>query len=222
MKRLLIMILCISMLLFVFVGCDSNNFGNTSNPDKGIQNAEQNKTEAQFECGKKAYNELNTASAICEDMGDAIYGAWYFAIYKADDYSSSSIVSAFASETGLSSTDIYSAGEALGYSSTLLPYALEDFNTAVFLVLEAFEANGQTKQLDTALANAKAELKTMTSEYSDYSHYPTLKSFYSEVDSYATFLKSPSGSFEQLKTTIETYEKEIRTYKSDLSFVFED
>ena len=214
MKKFLICLLCFSMLLIAFVGCDSKApAGSTSQDDP---------TKAQFECGKKAYDELVKASTICEDMGDALYGAWYFAIYEADDYSGSSRISAFASETGLSSSDIYAVGEEMGYNSTLLPYALDDFSTAVYVVLAVYEANGKTEELNTALANAKTELKTMTEKYSDYSQYPSLKSFYSEVDSYATFLKSPSGSFEQLKTTIETYEKSIRTYKSDLSFVFED
>jgi hypothetical protein len=215
MKKLLIFLLCFSTLLAVFVGCGSKGSQNAGNTQTDI-------SQAQFECGKKAYDELVTASVICEEMGDAVYGAWYFAIYKADDYSGSSRITYFSSETGLSSSDIYAAGEALGYSSAVLPYALEDFSSAVFIVLQAFETNGKTKQLDTALTNAKTELKTMTEKYSDYSQYPALKSFYSEVDSYATFLKSPSGSFEQLKTTIETYEKSIRTYKSDLAFVFED
>ena len=209
MKKLLICLLCFSTLLAVFVGCDSK--------ESAIDN-----TQAQFECGKKAYNELVSASVICEEMGDAVYGAWYFAIYKFDDYGWINSVSGLSKETGISVTDILNAGEAFGYSYEGIHKALEDFNVAVCIVLKAYEINGKTEQLNTALTNAKSELKTMTEKYSDYSQYPALKSFYSEVDSYATFLKSPSGSFEQLKTTIETYEKSIRTYKSDLSFVFED
>ena len=45
------------------------------------------------------------------------------------------------------------------------------------IVYETLEKNGTVDKLDTALANAKAELKTMTQEYSDYSEYPTLKSY---------------------------------------------
>ena len=114
-------------------------------------------------------------------------------------------------------------GDAGAKDASLLPYILkQEFTYAVIIVEQAYINNGTVQRLNDALANAKNELKTMTQEYSDYSEYPNLKSYYSEVSSYAEFAQNPNGSFEQLKTTIETYEREIRTYKSDMSFVFED
>ena len=85
-----------------------------------------------------------------------------------------------------------------------------------------YEKDGTFAQVETSLANAKEELKTMTQQYSDYKYYPSLKSLYSELDAYAEFLKSPSCSFAQLKNIMSDYESKIRTYQSDLSFIFED
>ena len=73
----------------------------------------------------------------------------------------------------------------------------------------------------SCIDNAKAYLKEVTNKYADYTAYPTLKLYYSEVSSYLEFAKSPSGSFSQLKTTIDNYETNIRTYENDLSFTLE-
>ena len=138
------------------------------------------KSQAQFECGKKTDDSLNTAADICIEMMDSIYNGWVFATYDADDYSSTKVVAAFADEVNLTSAE-----------------------------------------LDAALKSAKTELKTMTAEYTDYSEYPKLKSYYAKVNSYAEFCKDSQGSFEQLKTTIQDYENEIRTFRADLEFIFE-
>ena len=84
-----------------------------------------------------------------------------------------------------------------------------------------FKNNGTYTKAEELLASAKESLKSVTNDYSDYTGYPTLKSYYSEVSSYLEFAKSPSGSFSQLKTTIDNYETKMRTYKSDLSFIFD-
>ena len=220
MKKFLTFLLT-AVFTICLVSCSLLGDSKGDNPSPS-SNQETNKTQEQYDCGKIAYDELLKASKICENMGDAVYGAWYFAIYEADDYSSSTITSAFSSETGISVSDLNKAASAYEISSTLLPYALSDFSLAVLITTKAFELNGQTKNLDDSIAKAKEQLKTMTQKYSDYSEYPSLKSLYSKVDSYATFLKSPTGSFEQLKTTIQTYENDIRTLISDLSFIFED
>lgn len=218
MKRIISAIICCVLLTALLGGCDT-----TSNTTGGTSSG-TDKTQAQYECGKKAYDELVKASDICEEMGDVIYNAWYFAIYEADDYGKSMILSEFCDVVGLTESEIKAgAAQVLPENLVSVVYVyLGEFDYAVNIVIAALEENGTVDKLDTALANAKAELKTMTQEYSDYSEYPTLKSLYSKTDSYATFLKSPTGSFQQLKTTIENYENDIRTCRSDLAFIFEE
>lgn len=65
-------------------------------------------------------------------------------------------------------------------------------------------------------------MKKMSEKYSDYEHYPSLKKYYTETKSYFDFCKAPTGSFEQVKTTINDYRNDIREYVSDLDYIFED
>lgn len=219
-QKILAIILTLCLILSGLVACDSGNASSTE------QQTEDDKAQAQYECGKTAYDELVLAADLCEYMGSAIYDAWFFAIYKADYGNSDDAdvaLSDLASEVGISVADLKVGAEVvLGDFAKFVQIYLDDFEYTVDIVTAALEKNGTVDKLNTAISNAKTELKTMTNKYSDYSEYPTLKSMYSKVDSYATFVKNPSGSFEQLKSTIENYNNEIRTYKADLAFIFED
>lgn len=42
----------------------------------------------------------------------------------------------------------------------------------------------------------------MGDKYTDYEYYPKLKEYYSKVCSYYEFVKSPTGSFNQLQGTV--------------------
>ena len=216
MKKITLFVLCI--LLVLGTG--------------GCANTQAETDAAQYACGKAAYDQLNVAADICVRVMDSVYNAWYFAIYSADDYTESSEdyergLDVFVSKVGipkelLEEAYMQYADTTLKGAQLLLPYALTKFQSTVSIVEYAYQISGAFDQLDTALSTAKAELKTMMELYSDYSEYPTLKAFYAEVNSYAEFAQNPSGSFQQLKTTIDNYETAIRTYKSELSFVFED
>lgn len=194
-------------------GENGSNGGNSSTSVNSVK-------EAQFESANSAYNDIVSASEICIDIMDSIYDAWYFAIYESDDYSGYSLLYAFSNKVGFSTSEITDAMIALGLSSTSY-YVLEEFNYTVHIVKQAYKNNGKYTEAENYLSSAKESLKSVTSEYSDYTGYPTLKSFYSEVSSYLEFASSPSGSFSQVKTTIDNYETRIRTFKNDLSFIFE-
>ena len=128
-------------------------------------------------------------------------------------------------QTGLSMSELEKGVVACKGSEDFVQFLnlyIADFDESVDIAIYALSANGTLSELEKALNTAKSELKTMTQEYRDYTEYPNLKALYSEVDSYAAFVQNPACSFEQLKTIIEKYETNIRTYKADLAFVFED
>lgn len=189
-----------------------------------IKDPAKEKSRNQYECGKSAYDSLVRSEEICIQMMDSIYNAWRFSIYEATDYSGNSRVAAFADEAGLTVNEVKTAFMHVhgAFDFDLVAEALTEFSYAVDIVLQAYIDKGLVTELDGELENAKAELKTMTEKYSDYDEYPMLKTYYSKVNSYAEFVKNPTGSFEQLVTTIETYEKEMRDCRGDLEFVFED
>jgi hypothetical protein len=210
----------VAVLALAFGGNRGGETNENGSNDGSSVTDENSLKEAQFESANSAYNDIVSASEICIDIMDGIYGAWYFAIYESDDYSGYSLLKAFSNEVGFSTSEITKAMTDLGLSSTSY-YALEDFSTAVHIVKQAYKNDGKYTEAENFLSSAKNSLKSVTSEYSDYTGYPTLKSFYSEVSSYLEFASSPSGSFSQVKTTIDNYETKIRTFKNDLSFIFD-
>ena len=96
------------------------------------------------------------------------------------------------------------------------------FSFCVRVVNGAYKANGKEQYVQELLDSAKAQMKEMSEKFSDYEHYPALKGYYTTSSSFFDFCENPSGSFEQIKTTIEDYRSTARDYKSDLDYIFED
>ena len=185
--------------------------------------------ESEFYYAYNAYNFLTDAHETCINVMDSVYGAWYFAIYKARDYSSTqSCFNAFCSKAKLDYNIALDALntvlKSMGYSNptgTQQLAGLRTFSVTVAVVKLVFQNDETYESIDLCLEYAKDSLKSVTNKYSDYTGYPVLKSYYSEVSAYAEFCKEPTGSFEQLQTTIDSYETNLRNYKNDLSFIFE-
>ena len=184
-----------------------------------------------FVIAQEAYEELCSAADLTISVMSSIYGAWYFGIYKSKD-SSSSIMTDLAMETKLSVFEIKAGADSLVENyfvseSTLQSVLLgknddiKSFQYCTAIVDEAYRLNGVFDEIQECISAAYSALKTMTADYDDYKHYPTLKEFYAKVSSYAEFADNTTGSFEQLKTTMTDYENSIRTYRSDLAFVFD-
>jgi hypothetical protein len=111
------------------------------------------------------------------------------------------------------------AADDLGISS----YSLKsDWQYALYIVERALKNRGDYTTVETEMAEAQTILQELTKTYSDYTYYPKLKDYYASVSAYVEFFKSPTGSFKQLSDTINTYENNIRTYKSDVGFLFNE
>ena len=96
------------------------------------------------------------------------------------------------------------------------------FSMCVWMIDAAYEVNGMIETAETALNDAKSQMKTLSEEFSDYEHYPNLKGYYTTTSSFFDFCVNPTGSFEQVKTTINDYRNEARDYISDLDYIFEE
>ena len=213
-KKSLSILLVLCLILTTLVGCNSNN-----ETEEELNEADSKAYE--YEQAQKAYAELNEAAELCEYAMDVVYGAWYFAMYDAEsgsaDYKN---YDGFEKKTGLTYDEIEAAMASLGLSYDDSFY-LTDFNYAVKIAQICLNNKNIYEDARAKVENAKKYLKEVTDTYADYTAYPTLKQYYSEVSSYLEFAENPSGSFSQLKTTIDNYETNIRTYKNDLSFTFE-
>lgn len=179
---------------------------------------EQVKGEIVYKNAKEAYQKLKAVAELCVSGMDAIYGAWYFGIYKADDaYSSSFYYQMSQDVPGFTSTELEEAGNSLGVSVYI---AKTDWQYSLWIVEAAITARGDYDTITANMADAEKVLQALTEEYDDYTYYPKLKDYYASIKSYVEFFTSPSGSFNQLADTINNYENGIRTLESDVSFLF--
>ena len=196
-----------------------------------------------FEISKAAYDNIDIAYEITEQIGSDIYEAWRLGIYDKDEIVDDG-AKHLASELSLSAEEIkagaaYAAVSLIGQDWDELSDDEKDkyaanadeffsiikddlFSFCVMAVSGAYVVNGKMDEAETALAAAKAKMKEMSQEYSDYEHYPSLKGYYTTTSSFFDFCQNPSGSFEQVKDTINDYKNEARDYISDLDYIFED
>lgn len=194
-----------------------------------------------FEVSKAAYDNIDIAYDITEKFGEDIYEAWRVGIYDDDEIS----VEHLASELNLSEDELKEGivytlltvsdkssyedateeeKETLRDGADLYFTIFEDdlFSACVMAVTGAYSVNGKIDEAQSALNEAKAQMKELSEKYSDYEHYPNLKGYYTATSSFFDFCQNPTGSFEQVKQTINDYRNEVRDYISDLDYIFED
>jgi len=196
-----------------------------------------------FEASKAAYNNVDAAYEITEKMGSDVYEAWRLGIYDDDEIIADGC-SYLAKELNLSEDELkmgvaYSLTQVMGEDWDELSESdrnkyiniadssfsiMEDdlFSWCVTVVSNSYIVNGKAGEAQEYLNAAKAQMKDLSSNYSDYEHYPALKGYYTTTSSFFEFCQNPKGSFEQIKTTIENYRTSARDYNADLDYIFED
>lgn len=196
-----------------------------------------------FEASKAAYENIDTAYQITAKYGSDIYEAWRMGIYDDDEILDDG-AEHLAKELSLSVDEIrtgaaYTIITITGVDWDELPEddktkyidnadsyfsLMKDdlFSFCVMAVNGAYTVNGQVEEAQIALDAAKAQMKELSQEYSDYEHYPNLKGYYTTTSSFFDFCNNPTGTFEQVKDTINKYKNEARDYNSDLDYIFEE
>lgn len=203
------------------------------------------KTEKAFDASKAAYDNVDVAYAITESFGSDLYEAWRLGIYDKDELIDGG-AKYLASELSLSENEVK---DGVAYAVIVNVYgedwenasdedkdkyrtladgaifkSLEDslFSFCVLSVTGAYQVNGKIDEAQNALDEAKTQMKELSENYSDYEHYPNLKGYYTTTSSFFSFCQDPTGSFEQVKTTINDYKNTARDYVSDLDYIFEE
>lgn len=172
-----------------------------------------------YENAKTAYEQLKKVSELCITGMDSIYDAWHWAMYDLNDvYADSAVFLSMGFEvTGFTVDEIEGAAEALGYDGG---DAKANWNVCLWVAQQALTERGDYAEVQANMDSAAAILQELTEEYDDYTYYPKLKEYYSSISSYVDFFVSPSGSFNQLADTINSYENGIRTLEADVAFLF--
>lgn len=195
-----------------------------------------------FEVSKKAYENIDIAYEITEEFGANLYEAWRLGIYDDDEILKSG-AAYLATELTLSEDEIkegigYVIAELVGEDWSTMSdedkSMITDNTNLVFSMMEdelvtfclktvtcAYIANGKAQEAQNALDEAKKQMKELSEDYSDYEHYPNLKGYFTTTSSFFEFCQNPTGTFEQLKDTINNYNNEVRDYISDLDYIFE-
>lgn len=221
MKKIISIMLCVAML-FSLVAC---------NNDKKA-----------FSASKEAYDNVSAAYEITEKYGNDIYETWRIAIYEKEELIENGVSyltdDISLSENGLIDGFAATIAEALSMNwdtisdeekNTCREIAddsleiMKDnlFSFCIQSVNAAYKLNGSADKATSALESAKTQMKDLSTEFSDYEHYPNLKGYYTTTKSFFEFCQNPTGSFEQVKETINNYRNEARDYISDLDYIFE-
>lgn len=195
-----------------------------------------------FEVSKAAYDNVDIAYEITDNFGSDIYEAWRLGIYDDEEILDEG-TAYLAGELSLSEDElkdgvVYVLLEIIGSSwedatdeektelrsSADSCFALfeDDLFFCVMVVTGAYQANGKAAEAQNALEEAKTQMKELSEEYSDYEHYPNLKGYYTTTNAFFDFCLNPTGSFEQIKTTINDYRNEARDYVNNLDYTFEE
>lgn len=208
-KKKIILLFCIALVLLLAVG--------------GGFLLKSNKEAVTYNNSKLAFSKLNDSASILSRAMSDIYDAWKWGIYDWNDSESASTNAENLQKEVSINLDL-GAGEdsSARYLVVRAIFYESDWQGCVDLVVDSYEASGLYQEVETLLSEAQAALKTVSESNADYQYYPTLKQYYSKLQAMFEFVKSPTGSFEQLKTTMNDYANDIRTYQGDLSFVFAD
>ncbi len=205
--------------------------------------AQHLKVKKAFDASGAVYENINSAYELIEEYASDIYDAWLAGIYDDDeiledgiDYLAGELsltkseleeglIYAIASATNSDVSDI-TASQRNDFiqDSNIIFQVFEDslFSFCVSVVNGAYEANGETERVQRLLDEAKTQMREMSEKYSDYEHYPALKGYYTTSSSFFDFCQNPTGSFDQMKTTVENYKSTARDYRSDLDYIFGD
>lgn len=203
MKKFLTLFLSICLTFPLFTGCAMKK------EKKAIALAES------------IYNELISANEYCETIEKAVYGAWYFAVYEADNYNYERILVYYTERTGVPGDVFIEAAESHGVDVLTLLFSLSDINITVPCTITALKINNTIPNLNKNLKTAKEDLEKMEEKFSKFEHFSDLKSLYTKIKTYSQKLINPDNglTLNQLEDIIDTYKKDIKELISDLDFL---
>lgn len=199
---------------------------------------ESSKKEA-FEVSKSAYSNVKIAYEITEQISSDIYEAWHLGIFEDERILEGGMkggIHYMASKLSLNRIELREglryvmeqAGKPSDRDDIDIPTFFSKwtdaplFSVCIYSVIAAYTINGKVEEAQNALNAAKAQMKELSENYSDYEHYPNLKGYYTTTSSFFDFCQNPTGSFDQATETINDYKNKARDYISDLDFIFEE
>ena len=221
MKKLLSILLVFAMLT-CFSAC--------GNEAKEVSATVEGKTEIAFTNSKEAFSDINYAYQKIDKYSEDIYEAWRLGVNYTKSYGNVEF-DTFAREMNIERVHIEAAVAKLSGKNTFdksdwtyLPYLYNKsaFSACVATISEAYICSGDVDEISNLLINAKTIMKDLSATYSDYEHYPALKSYFTNTLAFFDFCVNPEGSFEQVVETFNNYRNNAREGFFALNYIFED
>lgn len=228
MKKILTLFLAFILVTGTTVSCGKEEIKETPNEVQELK-------KDPFEEAKKAYNYICNANELTSEMSDDIYAAWRVGIYTKETYWMDLAQSIHLSNIDMGIGYSYVTGVAYDWKhgtdndlfdcieegDKIIKRSEQPFAKCVNIIVTAYNMNGTVQKIEDDLASAKEIIKGLSSNNSDYEHYPAIKDFYTSTQAFFDLCKSPSGSLEQISSTFTAYQNEARNFESDLGFFFE-
>lgn len=177
--------------------------------------------------GSLAYSYLSSTRSIAfDDCAARLQKAWYFAIYKSDDYSGAdAIITAFASYTGvkkdlvIKSVDKYLTLNGFNITEITRWAVLGTNGGAVFVITDIM--SGMLDAAKTGILSAKEYYEKMSDDYDNVSKKSIIYLYLSEMINYYNFLISPTGSYSTLSGTLSSFKNNCAKYESQLYIAYQ-
>lgn len=199
------------------------------------------KDEEAFSACRDAFNKITEAYAILDKYSQDIYTAFNLGEnspgsydgYKGYDFEkyNRNEFNAFAAKMNIDQTYIeeavvnISGAEIFNTGSWFDLGALYggSFSSAwVGVISEAYICSGDAEYISSLLNDATAIMQMLSESYSDYEHYPALKSYFTNALAYFDFCQNTEGTLEEVEEKFNNYKDVERDCFFDLNYIFED
>lgn len=223
MKRAFLVLLLMTLILNC-VACstakkitvEEPSITDDSNMKVVIDSMESEKTD-EVEIAQQAYDLIEGAESNCKQAMKIIEAAWHFGIWNAPECKTDEVIERLSAKIGC---DISFIEEHGGYTADELVNGNEDFPGWEFCLMTAencLSAIGVYDFTNEALDSARDLIRQLST---DYTHYQSLKDYYTKVAAYVAYFENISGSYNDLTAAITEYESGIQMAKEPLLFDF--
>ena len=181
-----------------------------------------------FTISQQAFEKVNEAYMKVNVFSQDIYEAWRLGVNNSRN---GCTFSSFVVEMNIEQEYIEEAVAKLSgkefYSSADWSSLYKSFNNSYFsayvtVISEAYACSGDVEEITATLLEAKTLMKQLSDAYSDYEHYPALKSYFTNTLAFFDFCNHPEGSFEQVVETFNSYRNVARECFFELNYIFSD
>ncbi len=198
-----------------------------------------------FQKAQKTYKSIDAAYEKVDAFSDDIYSAWSKGINHKDElegiggwYSRDYMegLEYLAADMNISLDDIKKGVISLDNLGKIpenyTDYDVEEayrnmisesdstFTVCVNIIVEAYNATGQTGLIETDLEMAKARMRDMSRDHSDYVHYTALNDYLANTLAIYDFCIEPTGTFDSMSVTLLGYKTTAQKVHFSLDYIF--